>query len=44
MTTYEQRLRSSPQAIFEEASLYFMGRGDLYKAFCGKSYRPVVMI
>jgi hypothetical protein len=31
MMTYEQRLRRNPQAVFEEASLYFSGRGDLYK-------------
>jgi len=31
MHTYEQRLRANPQAVFEEASLYFSGRGDLYK-------------
>ncbi|HMQ51337.1 MAG TPA: nucleotidyltransferase family protein [Anaerolineae bacterium] len=32
MISYEQRLRRSPQAVFEEASLYFMQQGDLYKA------------
>jgi hypothetical protein len=31
MTTYEQRLRSSPDAVFREASLYFRHQGDLYK-------------
>jgi hypothetical protein len=31
MITYEQRLRRSPEAIFEESSLYFSQQGDLYK-------------
>jgi len=29
---YEQRLQHNPHTIFQEASLYFMKQGDLYKA------------
>jgi len=32
MIIYEQRLKSRPDAIFKESSLYFMRKGDLYAA------------
>jgi hypothetical protein len=31
MITYEQRLRTGPETIFQEASLFFMQQGDLYQ-------------